>query len=641
MDAGGENVLTQPAPDPGTVLDVAPSLLGQVVAGRYRVEALLGEGGMGAVYRAEHVQLEKPVALKVLHPEMTARPEVVRRFEREALASARIQHPHVVNATDFGKLDDGAFFLVLEYVSGKSLRRVIDERGALPPAHALGLAIQIADALAAAHQAGVVHRDLKPENVMLLDAHEDGVGFVKVLDFGIAKLSNAKTGEALTRHGAIFGTPEYMAPEQARGDKVDERADLYALGVILYELLAGRVPFSAPEIVTVLLKQINDKPPALPKSVPRPIADYVLTLLAKELADRPASAQEASRRLRALASTVSFDAAPAPSSSVRTAFSTSPALAQRLVSQIRETALHGMNHVLPLGSRAIGSAAALVGRGWRRLWRELMADKRVRWVAIGATALPVVTALLVLAQRPHDAAPGTLPSLLAPVLPKDDRLERAEQGDVEAMAALAAVAPAERSRAMWLALSRGHEKRGESAQAFEVVSAALAADPELTSESFAAIVRAAVDEPKTRDAALELAARQLGADGVDVLFDVWSGTTGKTPSTRAAKKLLDEASVRAKASRAATLALTVRETKGCDAIARLLPRVAEGGDERCLKPLQRLRAKSGCGILQLADCYTCLRKDDALDKAIAEVSKRPAPRFTSTKPEPARAAAAD
>jgi eukaryotic-like serine/threonine-protein kinase len=638
--------LTQPAPDPGTVVEVAPSLLGQVVAGRYRVEALLGEGGMGAVYRAEHVQLEKPVALKVLHPEMTSRPEVVRRFEREALASARIQHPHVVNATDFGKLEDGAFFLVLEYVSGKSLRRAIQERGALPPAQALGLAIQIADALAAAHQAGVVHRDLKPENVMLLDAHEGSVGFVKVLDFGIAKLSSTKTGEAITRHGAIFGTPEYMAPEQARGDKVDERADLYALGIILYELLAGRVPFSAPEIVTVLLKQINDKPPPLPKSVPRALSDYLMSLLAKELGDRPASAQEVAKRLRALAAShVTLEAASAPSSSVRTAFSTSPALAQRLASQIRETALVGMNHVLPLGGRALGSAAALVGRGWRRLWRELLADKRVRWVALGATALPILTVLLVVSQRPEGTASGTLPSLLAPVLPKDDRIERALQGEAEAIAALAAIAPEDRSRAMWLALSQGHEKRGETVQAFEVVVAALAADPELTSESFPSIVRAAVEEPKTRDAALELAARQLGADGVDVLFDVWSGTTGKTPATRAAKKLLDEASVRAKASRAATLALSVRETKGCSEIARLLPKVGEGGDERSLKPLTRLRSKSGCGILQLADCYTCLRKDSALEDAIAEVGKRPAPRFSSKpdlgKPELGKAAAAD
>src|SRR5688572_27362052 len=140
MSDGGDPVLTQPAPAYGPA-----SLVGQVVGGRYRVEALLGEGGMGAVYRAEHIQLQKLVALKILHPEMTARPEAVARFEREAIVSARIQHPHVVNATDFGKLEDGAFYLVLEYVSGQSLRQLIEEQGALPPALALGIAVQIAD----------------------------------------------------------------------------------------------------------------------------------------------------------------------------------------------------------------------------------------------------------------------------------------------------------------------------------------------------------------------------------------------------------------------------------------------------------------------------------------------------------------
>jgi eukaryotic-like serine/threonine-protein kinase len=633
MGDGGETVLTQPAPAPDAAPDSPQSLVGQVVAGRYRVESLLGEGGMGSVYRAEHVQLQKSVALKVLHPEMTARPEAVRRFEREALASARIQHPHVVNATDFGKLEDGSFFLVLEYVSGKSLRQLL-EQGALAPAHALGLSIQIAEALAAAHQAGIVHRDLKPENVMLLEPHE-GVGFVKVLDFGIAKFSSGNSSDAITRHGTIFGTPEYMAPEQARGDKVDERADLYALGVILYELLCGVAPFRAPEFVTVLLKQINERPPALPRSVPRALSDYVMSLLAKEPQDRPATAVDVGRSLRALQATFpTLDGTTAPSSSVRTAFSTQPALARRLASQIRQTALLGVSSVLPAGEQVLGRAAALVTKGWRRLWHELAVDRRIRWLAFGAAALPVVVVLLVVSVRPEHAAPGVLPSLLAPVLPKDDRVEQAELGNVEALQALAALSPAERSRDMWRALGEGYRKRGETGQSFEVVSAALAADPTLQNEpSFAAIVRAAADDTKTRDAALELAARQLGANGVDILFDVWSSTTGKTPATRAAKKLLDEASVRASASRAATLALTLRETRGCDAIARLLPRVAEGGDERCLKPLQRMSAKSGCGLLQLADCYTCLRSGDELQNAIREVSKRPAPRFTSVKPE--------
>jgi serine/threonine-protein kinase len=641
MGDGGQTVLTQPAPAPGVDPEVLPSLVGQVVAGRYRVESLLGEGGMGSVYRAEHVQLQKSVALKVLHPEMTARPEAVRRFEREALASARIQHPHVVNATDFGKLEDGSFFLVLEYVSGKSLRRLVEERGALPPAHALALAIQIAEALAAAHQAGIVHRDLKPENVMLLEPN-DGIGFVKVLDFGIAKFSSGKAGEALTRHGAIFGTPEYMAPEQARGDKVDERADVYALGVILYELLSGAVPFRAPELVTVLLKQINDKPPALPRSVPRALSDYVMTLLAKDVDARPPSALDAGKSLRALQSSVPApDATSSPSSSVRTAFSTQPALAQRLASQIRATALLGVSTVLPAGGKVLGRASALVARGSLRLWHELKVDRRVRHVALAALALPLVLAMLLGSPRRDDAATGVLPGLLSPAPKKDETIEQARSGDEQALAALAAREPGERSKEAWLALCGGYAKRGETAQAFEVATAALSALPDLAREpALVSVVRDAADDAKTRDAALELAAQKLGASGGDVLFDVWSSTNGKTPATRGAKKLLDEAAVRAGASRALILALTLRETRGCDALSRLLPRVAEEGDERCLKPLTRLRSKSGCGILQLGDCYTCLRGNDALESAIREVGRRPAPRFERSKPPEASSSTA-
>jgi serine/threonine-protein kinase len=162
-------------------------LVGRTLVGRYKVDRLLGTGGMGAVYRAEHAQLRKAVAIKVLHREMTYLPEVVARFEREAVAAARIEHPNVAAATDFGRLDDGAFYLVLEYVEGRSLSKLIHERKALSTELALRITRQIADALAAAHAAGIVHRDLKPDNVMLVE--KDGNPYwVKVLDFGIAKI---------------------------------------------------------------------------------------------------------------------------------------------------------------------------------------------------------------------------------------------------------------------------------------------------------------------------------------------------------------------------------------------------------------------------------------------------------------------
>src|SRR5258708_3961734 len=208
-----------PAPPAG-----ATSLVGKVLSDRYRIESVLGEGGMGAVYLAEHVLMHKRLAVKVLHPEMTRMPEIVARFEREAMAAAHIEHPNVAAATDFGKLDDGAFFLVLESVEGTSLRDLI-AKGPLGVERALHIAYQIGSALARAHSLGIVHRDLKPENVMLVEREGDQ-NFVKVLDFGIAKVPvgefsserpGSDAGPVLTQLGMVYGTPEYMAPEQALG----------------------------------------------------------------------------------------------------------------------------------------------------------------------------------------------------------------------------------------------------------------------------------------------------------------------------------------------------------------------------------------------------------------------------------------
>ncbi len=235
----------------------AESLIGVLLSGRYLIERLIGEGGMGAVYLAQHTHMRKRMAVKVLHPEMSRMPEVVARFEREAMAAAHIDHPNVAAATDFGKLEDGSFFLVLEFVEGSSLREAI-AKGRLELGRAIHVTRQTASALARAHALGIVHRDLKPENVMLV-AREGDRDFVKVLDFGIAKVpvgelvGEPKTGgQVLTQLGMVYGTPEYMAPEQALGQAVDPRADLYALGVMTFEMIVGARPYDHPSNVTLL-----------------------------------------------------------------------------------------------------------------------------------------------------------------------------------------------------------------------------------------------------------------------------------------------------------------------------------------------------------------------------------------------------
>ncbi|MDB4933765.1 MAG: Serine/threonine protein kinase PrkC, regulator of stationary phase [Labilithrix sp.] len=280
------------------------SLIGSTISDRYLIERLLGEGGMGAVYQAEHTLMRKRMAIKVLHPEMTRLPEVVARFEREAMAAAHIDHPHVVTATDFGKLEDGSFFLALEFVEGSSLREVIAQ-GRLELGRSLHIARQMAGALQRAHTLKIVHRDLKPENVMLVDRDGDP-DFVKVLDFGIAKVQMGELGtndragpeqNVLTQAGMVYGTPEYMAPEQALGQPVDARADLYALGIIMYEMLTGHRPFEAESKVALLGMQVTAPVPAMMTkcadcNVPLEVEVLVGRLLAKEATERIGDARE-------------------------------------------------------------------------------------------------------------------------------------------------------------------------------------------------------------------------------------------------------------------------------------------------------------------------------------------------------------
>jgi serine/threonine-protein kinase len=269
--------------------------IGEVIDERYEIVEHLGTGGMANVYRAEQLRTRALVAIKVLHPELSEHPEMSARFQREALASRKIQHPNVVAALDFGKLPDGCLFMVLEYIRGQDLSAVIYNERPFEQARAVKIALQVAHALVAAHAAGIVHRDLKPDNIMLIERPGDR-DFVKVLDFGIAKLTQAR-GQALTALGSVFGTPEYMAPEQARGAQVDHRTDLYTLGIVLYEMLAGRTPFESEQLAQVIMGQISKPPPPLPDFVDQELAPLVIQLLAKDPNQRVQTSKELADRL--------------------------------------------------------------------------------------------------------------------------------------------------------------------------------------------------------------------------------------------------------------------------------------------------------------------------------------------------------
>jgi serine/threonine protein kinase len=268
------------------------AFVGRTLQGRYRIDALLGMGGMGGVFRAHHLGLAHDVAIKVLRSEMRSGHIAPARFQREARSASRLDHPNCVRVTDFGELEDGTKFLVMELLVGDELKRRLG--APLDPAEAIDIALQILDGLEHAHAHGVVHRDLKPENVLLTADHR-GRRRIKLVDFGIAKLLEGDDVEQkLTRTGMLFGTPRYMSPEQAGGGKVDARTDLYAVGLLLYEMLAGHPPFEADDVATLMRMHVLVPPPPLPATVPPELVAVVMRLLAKTRADRFATAADTS-----------------------------------------------------------------------------------------------------------------------------------------------------------------------------------------------------------------------------------------------------------------------------------------------------------------------------------------------------------
>lgn len=273
------------------------SLIGTVLAGKYRVDARLNEGGMGSVYQGTHMLMEKVVAIKVLRPSLAADEKIVARFSREARAASRISHPHALSVTDFGEDDNGIVFLVMEFLSGKTLKQVIRDEGPLPLTRIVEITRQVGDALHAAHSQGVVHRDLKSDNIMLLDTTSVG-DHAKVLDFGIAKINepDGKFDGDLTAPNLVIGTPQYMSPEQCAQDaEIDARSDIYSLGVILFEMLVGHVPFSGESATIVMMKHLQEPVPSVLEErpdVPPPVGRVVARAMAKVPGNRYQSVPE-------------------------------------------------------------------------------------------------------------------------------------------------------------------------------------------------------------------------------------------------------------------------------------------------------------------------------------------------------------
>ena len=596
-----------------------PSLVGTTIADRYRVDALLGEGGMGQVFRGEHIHLRKPVAIKVLHREMTALEEAVKRFEREAVASATIKHPHVVNAMDFGKLPDGSFYLVLEFVAGETLTKTIS-RGPMPHGQALRVALQIAEALSASHEADIVHRDLKPENVMLIE-HRGQNNFVKVLDFGIAKLTGgAADNTQLTQLGTVIGTPTYIAPEQASGKNIDHRVDLYAFGIMFYEMLTGAPPFEADEILIILTKQLTEAPPPLPETIDSRIRDLVFELLEKKPDKRPVDANAVSHRLADI-----LESYPVVEGDYDPVQSGPRSRSHSVVDfQVPSTPKPPSDNIATAQTETNLVSPTLDSR---RMPRDVPTVKIAAGVALAALVSFFGVFIF------GDGEPDDPAALVAEDGdPTEEWLEPAAQGETRALAKLAAVKPKERSSSVWLALGRGYTEVGDYSQAVIAYDRALderknlKEDPETQRD-----LRNAAASGKALPSALELIADKLESAGADILFDVWAGTHKKTTSTKLARKLLDSPEVQKKSSPALKIALQLRVKGKCEEMKALLPEATNVADSRSVRPLKKLTRRSGCGFIGLGDCWGCLRKKGGeLKAALAAAEGREAPTFSST-----------
>jgi serine/threonine-protein kinase len=382
--------------------------------GEYRVEAKIGEGGFGAVYRAVHPVIGKTAAVKLLHRQFSSNPEMVSRFIAEAKAVNQIRHKNIIDIFAFGTLADGRQYYVMEMLEGRSFDRYLRERGRLPVEEALPVLRAVGRALDAAHAQGIVHRDLKPENIFL-QFDEDGVPTPKLLDFGIAKLLGDADKGHKTRTGTPMGTPYYMSPEQAHGRAVDHRTDVYSFGVMTHQVLTGRVVFDGESLMDVLFKHTRAQPPRMSEvcpDLPPALDPPVLRMLEKDPAARPSTLAEAVDALARAASEAGFNVPVRANAGVPV--TTGPAAASRSGEQAAVVTPGGGNTALAEAQTIVGTNPSLVGTG-----PDIAPKKGRGGVLIAGAGLAVVVAAAVTfgLARSHPGAPAASTQVVATAIP--------------------------------------------------------------------------------------------------------------------------------------------------------------------------------------------------------------------------------
>jgi serine/threonine-protein kinase len=588
---------------------VTDPFIGTVVGERYRIVSRIGVGGMGAVYRAEHTMMRRDLAIKVLLPELGGKEEFARRFEREAESASRLTHPNIITMTDFGRTPEGSLFLVMEFLAGQSLSSAISG-GPMPNARALAIQRQILRGLEHAHAAGIVHRDLKPENIMLVE--RDGQSdVVKILDFGIAKVTQPQSGgEALTQAGVIFGTPEYLSPEQALGEAVDARADIYASGVILYEMLAGRRPFESEDKVKIISMHLAHAPPRIRDvspnvDVPLPLEQAVMQALEKSREHRFATAT---------AFLTALDEAEAPTD-----------IGAETVADLT-------------GAAAVVTGASAFGAGPRRF-----AGVRVGRIATAVAAVALLVSGVVAVKRIGGRAAALVAEPPRPAPPPPDMADRykkvegwLEDGNVASARRALEQALSERPRdgrvrymlgRVAFADDRHQEALGHYREAIGL-DTGFRGDPVLLSH-----LDTLLGEPKQSDGALDLMIEKIGAPAADLLEKVANDGSDLTRRQRAAAAL-EEIGEGKRVDQVSLAILELKKAQSCEEKKVIVAKLKGLGDAKALPALRALRGRS-LGPLRFGGSDTrCMRRE--LPEAIAALDGKDGEEATAPPPRRSR-----
>ncbi len=596
------------------------------IADRYRLLEPLDSGGMGTIYRAEHMLLEKEVAVKLLHSELSDNSEFVERFHREARAAAHLDHPHICSVTDFGLDDDGSFYMVMELLDGESLADRLDREGPFPPERAIEVLKQLAKALACAHDHDVVHRDLKPANIFLTPQGREGE-VVKVLDFGIARVPTGDESETLTQTGVVLGTPTYMAPEQAAGDPVDARTDLYALGLIAFEMLAGRPVFEADRQAKVMARHVSTPPPMLSDVVSpeRPLPDRLERIVRQLLAKDPAKRPQSADALRAMLDG-DRDPASIPTRPVRTASDTSVASAEGGDVRENDADIETVPAEASDDDRPMLVALVASGLEW---FREQ--SKGVRFGLIGGGAgmglagLLLTTGALLYGLGLVGGAPSAETMRTQLEAQREQFLERESVAEAmdryrsgEDRRALESLETLERdvypdNPHLAYLLGRLHVESGHGAKGFNdyIQAVDLEADYIVDERLLADAIAAFGDDEAMRATAFELLQPHLDRPVVRRRLGRAAWRHEAADIREEMRALLTSEGWMETLPAWLQQSIALRQAQGCEAHRRRIDALVELGDPKGLRVLTFYRdlPKSGCGTLGTSDCFGCVRDD--------------------------------